>query len=99
MENINEVIICFESVSRAIMAEGALRAEAFNVRVMPVPSGIKGGCGFCLRFSPEDIEKAVAFLSERGFDINEVWKKSETTGTYRKVIIQGTDGGAYGKGC
>jgi fructose-specific phosphotransferase system component IIB len=97
MESVNEVIICFESVSRAIMAEEALTKQAFNVRVMPVPSGIRGGCGFCLRFSPEDIDRASAFLSECGFDISEAWEKSGTTGTYRKFTIDRTAGGTDGE--
>jgi hypothetical protein len=98
MERSNEVMICFESVSGAIMAEEALREQGFTVRVMPVPSGIRGGCGFCLRFSPEDLERAAAFLGERGFAINEAWERSETTRTYRKVILHKTDGGTHGNG-
>lgn len=99
MGSVTEVIICFESVSGAIMAEEALTRERFNVRVMPVPSGIKGGCGFCLRFLPEDMEKAVAFLSKRGFDVNEAWEKSGNSGTYRKITLNGAKGGSDGKGC
>jgi hypothetical protein len=95
MENTIEVIICFESVSAAIMAEQALKEQAFSVRIMPVPSGIRGGCGFCLRFSPEDIESAAAFLSGRGFDIKEAWerrghteKSTEGAGSYRKISVK-----------
>jgi N6-adenosine-specific RNA methylase IME4 len=87
MENTDEVIICFESVSMAIMAEDALKKQAFNVRVMPVPSGIRGGCGFCLRFSPEAIESAAAFLSGRGFDVKEAWEKQGGAGTYKKISV------------
>jgi hypothetical protein len=95
MENTNEVIICFESVSGAIMAEEALVKQAFNVRVMPVPSGIKSGCGFCLRFSREEIGRAAAFLSEHGFDYGEAWEKSGAR--YRKFTIDKTDGGTDGE--
>jgi hypothetical protein len=88
VENTLEVIICFESVSSAIMAEQALRGGAFDVRVMPVPSSIRGGCGFCLRFSPKDIERAAAFLSGRGFDVTDVWEKAgEGAAAYRKINI------------
>jgi hypothetical protein len=73
------------------MAEQALAEQAFYVRIMPVPSGIRAGCGFCLRFLPEDIERAVAFLSERGLAIKEAWEKSGDSESYRKVIINGKE--------
>jgi hypothetical protein len=92
MENTDEVIICFESVSSAIMAEQALNGAAFKARVMPVPSGIRGGCGFCLRFSPEDIDGAAAFLSGRGFDVKDAWEKpGGSAGTYRKISVNSID--------
>ena len=80
------------------MAEQALAQQAFHVRIMPVPSGIRAGCGFCLRFLPEDIERAAAFLSERGLDIKEGWEKSGDAGSYRKVMINRAAGGRDGKG-
>jgi hypothetical protein len=92
-----EVIAGFENVSQSIMAEQALTEQGFDVRVMPMPSGIRSGCGFCLRFLPEDLEKAAVFLRERGLPIKEAWEKSPDTelqfqGTevpqsYRKVAI------------
>jgi hypothetical protein len=62
-----------------------LNAE-FNVRVMPKPAAIKAGCGFCLRFLPETIEKAVMFLSERGI-AGETYRMEEAGGTvlYNKL--------------
>jgi hypothetical protein len=62
------------------MAEQALLKDAFNVRVMPKPAAIKAGCGFCLRFLPDDIEKAVVFLSERGIHIGETYRMEESDG-------------------
>ena len=61
-----EAIICFENVSRAIMAEQALAEKTFSVKVMPMPASIRSGCGFCLRFLPEDIQEAATMpaLSE-----------------------------------
>jgi hypothetical protein len=69
------------------MAEQALLKEAFNVRVMPKPAAIKAGCGFCLRFLPDDIEKAVMFLLERGIHVGETYRMEESGGpvSYRKV--------------
>jgi hypothetical protein len=76
-----EGIICFESTSQAIMAEQALLEAAFHVRVMPKPAAIKGGCGFCLRFLPDDLEKAVLFLLKQGVHVNETYRMEESGGS------------------
>ncbi|MDR1030105.1 MAG: DUF3343 domain-containing protein [Treponema sp.] len=83
-----ERIICFESTSQAIMAEQVLLEQAFYVRVMPKPSSIQAGCGFCLRFLPEDIDKAVSFLSKCGINVKETYRMEESGGTvsYTKDI-------------
>ena len=75
-----EAIICFESVSVVILAEQALAGNNFSVRIMPTPSSIRGGCGFCLRFLPEDFERAAAFLLEKGFAVTEAYSREETEG-------------------
>jgi hypothetical protein len=64
-----------------IMTERALMERVFDVPVMPVPFGIRAGCGFCLRFLPE-----------RGSTLGEVWRKSEDDGMYRKVAINAAHG-------
>jgi hypothetical protein len=87
MESSEEIIAGFEGVSQAIMAEQALTEQGFYVRVMPMPSGIRAGCGFCLRFLPEDLAKAAVFLAERGLAIKEAWVKSPDAKSYRKVVI------------
>jgi hypothetical protein len=84
-----EVIVCFESTSQAIMAEQALVEQAFYVRVMPKPADIKAGCGFCLRFLPETIEKVVEFLSKCGINVKEAYRMEESDGTvsYSRVSL------------
>jgi hypothetical protein len=76
-----EVIVCFESTSQAIMAEQALLEQAFHVRVMPKPAKIEAGCGFCLRFLPEDIEKVVVFLLKCGINVKETYRMEESGGS------------------
>ncbi|MDR1363162.1 MAG: DUF3343 domain-containing protein, partial [Spirochaetaceae bacterium] len=75
-----ESIICFESTSQAIMAEQALIEKAFSVRVMPKPAAIEAGCGFCLRFSPDDLDRAVLFLASCGIDVKETYRMEESDG-------------------
>jgi hypothetical protein len=84
-----EAIVCFESTAEAIMAEQALLEQAFYVRVMPKPSSIKAGCGFCLRFLPETIEAVVVFLSKCGITIKETYRMEESDGTvsYSRVPL------------
>ena len=81
-----EAIICFESVAQAIMTEQALTQGKFSVRVMPAPAAIQKGCGFCLRFLPEDVEKILSFLAEQGQIITEIYQREETQGSvsYKK---------------
>jgi hypothetical protein len=71
------------------MAEQALLEEAFYVRVMPKPSVIEAGCGFCLRFLPDDIDKAVSFLSTRGVNIKEIYRveKSGANVSYNRQAV------------
>jgi selenide,water dikinase len=70
------------------MAEQLLLERKLSVRVMPVPSTIKTGCGFCIRVLPVDFEQAVACLKEGGLNDNEAYlREQETTGvpSYRKI--------------
>jgi len=86
-----EIIVRFERVTEAIMAEEALAEAGFAVRVMPTPSGIRKGCGFCLRFAPEDAARAAAFLAERGIAVTAGYIREETDRlwVYKKVRLSG----------
>jgi hypothetical protein len=75
-----EVIVCFEGASTAIMAEQALVDAGITVRVMPAPARIQTGCGFCLRFAPEDAHSAAVFLTRRGFTGMTAYTRDETDG-------------------
>jgi len=83
----DETIICFESAAHAIMAEQDLSAKGFTVQVMPAPSGVRKGCGFCLRFPPERFADAAAFLVEGNFTGIEAYLRKETGGhpLYEKI--------------
>ncbi|MDR0554503.1 MAG: DUF3343 domain-containing protein [Treponema sp.] len=87
LEKKAELIICFQSAAQSIMAEHLLLEQAFNVRIMPAPSEIITGCGFCLRLPPEDLEKAAAFLLEQGFSIPEAYLREplDGSGSYKRV--------------
>jgi hypothetical protein len=48
---------------------------------MPKPSVIQAGCGFCLRFLPDDLESVLAALSEQGIKGTETYWMEESDGT------------------
>ena len=89
MPNNEEIIVRFERVTEAIMAEEALTGQGVMARVMPTPSSIHAGCGFCLRFAPEDMERAAAFLAERGMVVTEAYTREEAGGppVYRRINV------------
>ncbi|MDR3146821.1 MAG: DUF3343 domain-containing protein [Treponema sp.] len=89
-----EAIVCFESTSEAIMAEQALADRAVPVRVMPKPAAIEAGCGFCLRFSPDDLERVAALLLECGIKVKATYRMEEAEGgcSYRQVSVEGAPG-------
>jgi len=91
MPDFEEVIVRFENVRQAIEAEKALIEGGFSVLVMPTPSEIKPGCGFCLRLKPEDFKNASAFLSEHGFEVNEAYIRQEPRGggAYKSIVSGG----------
>lgn len=59
-----DYIITFSNTNAAIKAERYLMAEHLQVRVMPLPSQIKAGCGICLRLPEKEIGCALKILSE-----------------------------------
>jgi hypothetical protein len=70
------------------MAEQALVENKFSVRVMPTPTAIRGGCGFCLRVSMDDFEQVFAFLTAQGFSGLDAYKREEVNGitSYEKIL-------------
>ncbi|MDR0527759.1 MAG: DUF3343 domain-containing protein [Spirochaetaceae bacterium] len=85
---LEEAIICFESAAQAIMAEQALLEHKFYVRVMPTPSAIRAGCGFCLRFLPEELDKAALFLAQNGLAVKEAYlSKADCVNSYEKIKL------------
>jgi hypothetical protein len=61
-----EALINFEGASRAILAERILSEAGLPVKVMPTPSAVREGCGFCLRLPPERVREALDLLGGLG---------------------------------
>ena len=65
-----EYIITFDSTNHAILAESILCEQNIKVKVAPLASQIKAGCGITLRLSPDDLEQAMQVLKDSNISIN-----------------------------
>jgi|WetSurMetagenome_2_1015567.scaffolds.fasta_scaffold00030_12 hypothetical protein len=58
-------VVLFESTSAALKAEKEAVKTGLKVKLIPVPRALNSGCGFCLRFDWQDIEKIRGLLISR----------------------------------
>ena len=82
-----EYIISFKNTNFAIKAEQCLLDRKLNVRVLPLPSLIRAGCGICLRVNEDEIDLAMQSLEEEGIDEIAVYSRTEENNklTYSKL--------------
>jgi len=86
-----EIIISFAGASHAIEAERLLTEAGFVVKVMPTPTAIGPGCGFCLRAPSDRAVEVCAWMREHGAPFSGIFAKEEREGG--DVYVQ-TDKGA-----
>ena len=67
-------ILTFVNTHAAIFAEKALLQAGYSVGVMPLPSGIKAGCGIALRVV--DYIASNALLKENNIVVSAVYQAS-----------------------
>ena len=77
---IMETVITFAGASHAIQAEQFLLELGLPVKVMPTPSDVGAGCGFCLRLPPELARDALAKLAEGGIPHSATFIRRERDG-------------------
>jgi hypothetical protein len=75
-----EIIISFANVSSAIAAEQILSGEGITALVMPTPSAIQKGCGFCLRLPPQSLAAAIECLEKSGVQYSGVFSRDPKNG-------------------
>lgn len=80
-------ILTFSNTHAAIFAEKALLQAGYTVGVMPMPSGIKAGCGIALRVA--DYMASDSLLKENNIFVSAVYQASKNfQGTvYREVTF------------
>ncbi|MDR0765000.1 MAG: DUF3343 domain-containing protein [Synergistaceae bacterium] len=81
-----EAIIDFANVSSAIIAEQVLSGDGISTTVMPTPSAVRAGCGFCLRLSRKSPAAAVECLENNNVPYSGVFSRTEEQG--RNAYIQ-----------
>lgn len=72
-----EIIFTFSSTHTVIAAESALLKEGVPVKVRPLPSAIRAGCGLTLCVSLEEFSRARSVLSERSLNFDEMYQIKE----------------------
>jgi hypothetical protein len=59
------VVLLFNSVSHAMMAEKILKKEGIPHKLIPVPRHISSDCGVCLRIESKDEESIRVLLNSK----------------------------------
>ncbi|MCB8818519.1 DUF3343 domain-containing protein [Desulfosporosinus shakirovi] len=80
-------ILTFANTHKAIFAEKALLQAGYSVGVMPLPSGIKAGCGIALRVA--DYIASNALLKENNIVVSAVYQALANVHgpVYREVTL------------
>lgn len=75
-----EILFAFNTTSAAILAEQTLLSSGLPVKVMPLPSKIKAGCGICLRLPPQHVQKAVQLLARHPVAEYQLYARTRVAG-------------------
>ena len=69
-----EIVFTFSSTHIVIAAESALLKEGIPVKVRPLPSAIRAGCGLTLCVSLENLSRARSILTARSLNFDEIYQ-------------------------
>ncbi len=85
-----EILFTFSSTNHSIYAEEILLEAGLKVKVMPLPSMIKAGCGICIRVDEIDYINAVEILNRKQIPISGVYSKISVDGvsTYNLIEVK-----------
>ncbi|AGA70698.1 Protein of unknown function (DUF3343) [Desulfitobacterium dichloroeliminans LMG P-21439] len=72
-----EYVITFKSTNLAIQSERHLLGEKLHVKVMPLPSQIRAGCGIALRIPSEELGAALQILSDKRVEEFDLYSRAE----------------------
>ncbi|MFV0399135.1 MAG: DUF3343 domain-containing protein [Oscillospiraceae bacterium] len=83
-----ELIYTFSNTHYSISAEKALLEADVPVKVMPLPSAIRAGCGLCLRMPMECDDAAGEALRSYNIPLQQRYKKLDDNGTARYISFE-----------
>jgi hypothetical protein len=64
----NQAVILFHSTNHAIWADRELDKENILHKIVPVPRHLSSDCGYCIKLSEDDAERAASMLASRGIE-------------------------------
>jgi len=73
-------LIAFESTHAAMTTEAFFKEKAVKAKLIPLPSAVSSGCGFALKFKPEEKEQAEPFFVDPLFEGSAFYKITKKQG-------------------
>jgi hypothetical protein len=70
-------LITFKNTHSAISGEKKLKAEGFEVTVIPTPTTLTKSCGISLRIKPEDFDRASGLVRSGDLEAGNIFFKSQ----------------------
>jgi hypothetical protein len=86
-----EVVFTFSNTNYAIQAERTLLSANLKVKVMPLPSAIRAGCGLCLRLHEKDSKKAQNILENINIPAEQIFIRTSENAKSKFKIFGGFD--------
>lgn len=71
-------IITFKNTHTAINSEKILKAEGFEVTVVPTPTALTKSCGISIRIKNEDFERLKKIIESKKIENGPVFIKSKS---------------------
>ncbi|MEI6126419.1 MAG: DUF3343 domain-containing protein [Pseudomonadota bacterium] len=70
----DEAIVLFYSHNYAIWASHALKQEALEHKMMPIPRHLSSDCGYCIRLCSNEAARAEEILKARAIEYDRIEK-------------------------
>lgn len=83
-----EMILTFENTNFSVKGEHLLLRGGLDVKVMPLPTTIRAGCGLCLRVPPRQLAEAETILADAGVPIEGVYSRKTENGSSTYLPVE-----------
>ncbi|MFO7577953.1 MAG: DUF3343 domain-containing protein [Pelovirga sp.] len=78
-----DCVAIFHSVHRVLQAEKVLKADGYDICLIPVPRQLSADCGLAIRFARQSHAQIESSLARADLAIAEIWVME--SGEYRPV--------------